>query len=233
MGPSKGSSHVYTTITIQNQRQGYRLKEEYQSSLLGGFQEVHTDLEKADRVYQAIRRKISYMDLRRIYKCFLSTVPDKEMILLRYIVLGFHIGSGISKLHGNPDVFAAQEIEKKINVEAERMRQFVRFSVMQGDILYARIEPDHDVLELIGDHFSERFRNDPFLIHDVRRGKAMAGSQGKWYITSFAENDVAGGIRRRKNTRLSGRNTSTISAIKEQKIQTASETSCRCVTVNI
>ena len=70
------------------------------------------------------------------------------------------------------------------------MRQFVRFSVMQGDILYARIEPDHDVLELIGDHFSERFRNDPFLIHDVRRGKAMAGYQGKWYITSFAENDV-------------------------------------------
>ena len=130
------------------------------------------------------------MDLRRIYKCFLSTVPDKEMILLRYIVLGFHIGSGISKLHGNPDVFAAQEIEKKINVEAERMRQFVRFSVMQGDILYARIEPDHDVLELIGDHFSDRFRNDPFLIHDVRRGKAMAGYQGKWYITSFAENDV-------------------------------------------
>ena len=158
--------------------------------MLGGFQEVHTDLEKADRVYQAIRRKISYMDLRRIYKCFLSTVPDKEMILLRYIVLGFHIGSGISKLHGNPDVFAAQEIEKKINVEAERMRQFVRFSVMQGDILYARIEPDHDVLELIGDHFSERFRNDPLLIHDVRRGKAMAGYQGKWYITSFAENDV-------------------------------------------
>ena len=158
--------------------------------MLGGFQEVHTDLEKADRVYQAIRRKISYMDLRRIYKCFLSTVPDKEMILLRYIVLGFHIGSGISKLHGNPDVFAAQEIEKKINVEAERMRQFVRFSVMQGDILYARIEPDHDVLELIGDHFSDRFRNDPFLIHDVRRGKAMAGYQGKWYITGFAENDV-------------------------------------------
>ena len=161
--------HYYTEPAA-----GICLKEEYQSSLLGGFQEVHTDLEKADRVYQAIRRKISYMDLRRIYKCFLSTVPDKEMILLRYIVLGF----------------AAQEIEKKINVEAERMRQFVRFSVMQGDILYARIEPDHDVLELIGDHFSERFRNDPFLIHDVRRGKAMAGYQGKWYITSFAENDV-------------------------------------------
>ena len=67
--------HYYT-----EQAAGICLKEEYQSSLLGGFQEVHTDLEKADRVYQAIRRKISYMDLRRIYKCFLSTVPDKEMI---------------------------------------------------------------------------------------------------------------------------------------------------------
>ena len=120
---------------------GICLKEEYQSSLLGGFQEVHTDLAKADRVYQAIQRKISYMDLRRIYKCFLSTVPGKEMILLRYIVLGFRTGPGISKLHGNSDVFAAQTIEKKINVETERMLQFVRFSVMQGNILYARIDP--------------------------------------------------------------------------------------------
>ena len=37
--------HYYTEPAV-----GICLKEEYQSSLLGGFQEVHTDLEKADRV---------------------------------------------------------------------------------------------------------------------------------------------------------------------------------------
>ena len=37
--------HYYTEPAA-----GICLKEEYQSSLLGGFQEVHTDLEKADRV---------------------------------------------------------------------------------------------------------------------------------------------------------------------------------------
>lgn len=164
--------------------------DEYQSTLLGGFQEVDTDFEKAQRVYLAAERKISYLDLRRVYKCFLSSVPGKEMIMLRYLVLGFRVGPGVSQLHGNPDVFAAQGIEKKINVETERMLQFVRFSVMQGNVLYAQIEPDHDVLELIGDHFSVRFRNDPFLIHDVKRGKAMAGYQGRWYITGFSEEDV-------------------------------------------
>ena len=152
---------------------------------------------------------------------------------LRYIVLGFHIGSGISKLHGNPDVFAAHEIEKKINVEAERMRQFVRFSVMQGDILYARIEPDHNVLELIGDHFSDRFRNDPFLIHDVKRGKAMAGYQGRWYIAGFSEEDVPDESEEEKEYQTLWRNGSVISPSEQRKIQTASETSCRCVTVNI
>ena len=39
--------------------------------------------------------------------------------------------------------------------------------------------------------------------------------------------------KKKKNTRLSGRNISIISPSKNEKIQTASETSCRCATVNI
>lgn len=163
---------------------------EYQSSLLGGFMEVKTDSFKATTVYEAIEKKISSYDLRRIYKAYLSCDPDKEMKILRYVVLGFRQGASVSMLHGNPVVFDIQSIEKKINVETERMLQFVRFSVMDGDVLYGRVEPDNDVLELLHTHFCDRFRNDPFIIHDVRRNKALVAYQKRWYISEFYDSDI-------------------------------------------
>lgn len=165
-------------------------EDEYQPSFLTGCMKVETDEAKADTVYSAIEKKISAYDLRRIYKVFLSNDPDKEMKILRYVVMGFKRGSAVSMLHGDPVVYDIQSIEKKIDREKERMLQFVRFSVMKNDVLYARIEPDHDVVELTADHFCDRYRNEPFIIHDVKRKKALIGYGGEWYMTYFEEKDV-------------------------------------------
>lgn len=177
--------HYYT-----EKASGIFLKECYQSSMLGGCMEVETDQVKAVTVYEAIEKKISSYDLRRIYKVYLSDYNNKEMMILRYIVLGFKKGASISMFHGDRTVLDVQNIEKKIDVERERMLQFVRFSVMEGGVLYAQIEPDHDVLELVADHFCDRLKNDPFIIHDVKRGKALVAFQRRWYITVFNSEDV-------------------------------------------
>ncbi|MBR1993426.1 MAG: hypothetical protein IJ988_03805, partial [Firmicutes bacterium] len=71
----------------------------YQPSLLTGYMEVETDEMKATTVYEAIEKKISTYDLRRIYRAFLSSDPEKEMKILRYLVLGFRKGSVVSMLH--------------------------------------------------------------------------------------------------------------------------------------
>ena len=97
--------------------------------------EVKTDPQKAITVYEAIEKKISSYDLRRIYKVFLSSDEYKETKILRYIILGFRTGGRISLMHSDPVVFDIQSIEKKVNVERERMMQFVRFSVMENDVL--------------------------------------------------------------------------------------------------
>jgi len=177
--------HYYT-----EKASGIFLKEEYQPSFLTGSMEVETSEDKADVVYEAIRKKISSYDLRRIYKAFLSKDPEKEMKILRYVVKGFKAGSAISMLHGDPVVFDVQSLEKKINLEKERMLQFVRFSVMKNDVLYAKIEPDNDVLELTAHHFCDRYKNDPFIIHDLKRSKALVAFRGEWYITPFIETDI-------------------------------------------
>lgn len=177
--------HYYTDRASGICRRSY-----YQPNLLGGYLEVETDELKAVTVYEAIERKISTYDLRRIYKAYLSCDEDKEMKILRYVVKGFRVGPAVSMLHGDTVVSAVEAIEKKIHVEQERMLQFVRFSVMENDVLYAEIEPDNDVLELIAGHFRDRFRNDPFIIRDLKRSKAIVAYGGHWYISGFTDDDV-------------------------------------------
>lgn len=177
--------HYYT-----EKASGISVKGEYQPSLFNGYMEVETEEMKATTVYEAIEKKISSYDLRRIYRVFLSCDSEKEMKILRYVVKGFKTGSGISMLHGDPVVYDVQAIEKKIYVERERVLQFVRFSVMKNDVLYARIEPDNDVVELTAHHFCDRYRNDPFIIHDVKRSKALVAYQGSWYISKFEDRDI-------------------------------------------
>ncbi|MDD2216858.1 MAG: TIGR03915 family putative DNA repair protein [Eubacteriales bacterium] len=160
-----------------------------QASLLRTV-EIKTDEEKADIVYRAIEQKISPFDLRRVYRIFLSGEKGKEMQLLEYIRLGFIKGKSISSYHGNPTVRNAELLEKKVTMEAHRLNGLIRFSVLEGEVLYARIEPDNNVLELLVPHFADRFKSSPFIIHDLRRKRALIAESGQWYISNFAIEDV-------------------------------------------
>ncbi len=178
--------HYYT-----DRAAGIFTEDTYQASFLQERMTVETDHEKADRVYRAIRDRISGYDLRCVYRAWLSCDPEKDMKILRYVVLGFKTGHSLSFLHGDPAVFSVQQILKKISRESERMLQFVRFSVLEGNVLYAKVEPDNDVIELAARHFADRFHSDAFVIHDAKRNKAVIASGGKWYISAFAPESAA------------------------------------------
>lgn len=173
-------------------------RSEYQANLINGYMEVETDAEKATTVYEAIESKISGYALKAIYRAFLSCDVDKATKILKYVVLGFGMeqshgstrGYEINSLHGNPIVHDIDVLTKKVGVEQERMLEFVRFSVMHAseeeqEILYAEIEPDNDVLELVAYHFADRFKHDPLIIKDMGREKAIIAHEGHWYVSKF------------------------------------------------
>ncbi len=185
---------------------GIYRKDDYQASMLHESRIIETEEEKATRVYEAIERKISKDDLRRIYRVFLSSDENKENLLLAYIRLGFREGDRISLLHSNPIVFDVQQCEHKVSIETHRIKGLARFSALRGgrhpsghsgcgeengtEILYCCIEPDHDILEIVADHFSDRLKNNPFIMHDKRRKKAVFASGGSWYISGFTDADL-------------------------------------------
>jgi len=49
------------------------------------------------------------------------------------------------------------------------MEAFVRFRLVQDNLYHAVIEPDHNVLPLIADHFKNRYADQRWVIWDARR----------------------------------------------------------------
>lgn len=173
---------------------GIYVQTSYQNKLFQPCKIVDTDYERAERVYEAIESKISSRALKRVYYLLLSNYEEKEKVALNYLRLGFRLGGKVNYYHSHPAVYEAQQVARKVANEAHRLAGLVRFSVLRAnskegerELLYAKIEPDHDILELLGEHFSDRFKGDPFLIHDAKRSKALYSAAGQWRIAPIDE----------------------------------------------
>ncbi|MBE6030790.1 MAG: DNA metabolism protein [Clostridiales bacterium] len=167
-----------------------KVNEDSQQAFFTGQVIVETDEDKAMTVYHAIEKKISTFDLRRAYRIFLCDSPGKEMTLLNYLRFGFIKGSYVSNYHGNPIVRDAELLEKKVTRELDRLKGLLRFSVLEGNILYAEVEPDNNILEFLAPHFSDRYKSEAFIIHDLKRDRAVISKGGRWYISEFKPEDV-------------------------------------------
>ncbi|MBR5640625.1 MAG: TIGR03915 family putative DNA repair protein [Firmicutes bacterium] len=155
---------------------------------LGRQMQVETDLEKSEKVAHAIETKISPAALRRAYNAWLTAEDGKEMDVLRYVFLGFKLGKDIDRLHGSETVRRIDVLNHKVSWEADRILGILRFSVIQspqGEVLYAAIHPNCDLIQTVMPHFLNRFRQDPFIIHDVGREKAAFAAEGSWVIRSL------------------------------------------------
>lgn len=177
----------------QEPADGIYQPEYYHPSLLTGSTYVTSDTRLAARVYNAIEAKISVEALDLVYKTFLSSCPDKENLILNYLQVGFRMGAKIDLHHTHPDILPVRKAAHKVGAEVHRFLGLVRFADA-GKFLYAGISPDHHILPLIADHFSDRLASECWIIHDKKRNLAVIYDgnnspnqfQCKWYLTDFS-----------------------------------------------
>lgn len=161
-----------------------------QCSMFSSSYFVATEEEKARIVQDAIEKKLTNFNLRRIYRVFLSCAEDKEMLILKYIIGGFKFGPQFTFNYGEPVAAAMQKWDKRIGTECHRLNGLVRFDELEGGIMYSAITPDNDIVELLAHHFVERFRSAPFIIHDISRSKAIVANNGEWLVAKLNKEDI-------------------------------------------
>lgn len=133
--------------------------------------EIPAEPARARRVLRGIER-LGGSVKQRFTTAFLSTAPDKELILLRYLRTAFATGRGVDRMLGDPDVAAAWQLERAVNGEAHHFVEFLRFEERDG-MLGAVIHAKNMVLPLLRPHFCSRLPDEDFLIYDAAHGVAM------------------------------------------------------------
>ncbi|MCE5299999.1 MAG: DUF4130 domain-containing protein, partial [Spirochaetia bacterium] len=78
-------------------------------------------------------------------------------------------------------------IKWKCSCERYRFPGFLRFEEVRSGLFYAGFEPENDILELITEHFKNRFNDKPFVIHDRRREKTLFYHTGKSTVKQEVE----------------------------------------------
>jgi probable DNA metabolism protein len=147
---------------------------------------IKTDEEKSNKVYNAIKNKISKEALRKVYYTFLSELDGACTLAYKYVRLGFKFGSEVDLYLHIDTVLNIHNITKKVSYECHRMLGFVRFKSVQS-MYYSPIEPDHNILGLIASHFASRLPNENWIIHDIKRNLAVFYNKQEWILTSFSK----------------------------------------------
>ncbi len=133
---------------------------------------IITDRSKASRVISAIPKKISPNVLDLTHKMFLSCEEDKDITILMYLLKGFKAGGKIEYMLADETINKLNKAVQHLTREAHLYEGFVRFSDRDG-YLTAVIEPKNKVIPLLADHFTDRFRNENFLIYDKTHRMAL------------------------------------------------------------
>ena len=130
---------------------------------------VSTDPEKANRVWNALLKKLK-KDVCNMLMCvWLSELPESDELLFRYMRKAIDSPYSIATNFADDDVLQVEKIARKVSRERLHLIQFVRFQKAADDLFFAPVSPIFNSLPLTMNHFTDRFADQKWLIYDIRR----------------------------------------------------------------
>lgn len=171
-------------------------------SLFEQYRQTETDSEKAASVADTIRQKMGAEDYRRLYLAALAQDEEKAADIFRTVVLGLAVLKK-KRITGNlqePSILRIFELSGRVESEAYRYRMFVRFRELENGVMCSEIEPENQILPLLGEHFSSRFPKVDFIITDRKHAQCLVHKAGKeWKLlkdTQLREPMAPGDVQR-------------------------------------
>lgn len=161
----------------------------YIPSLISYPIDINTDATKFNRVYSSIKEKLSYRTLKTIYYLYLSDIEEIESLIFKYIKLCYRYGDNINLAKNNEIISLVDKYYRRVSLEAHKFTGFVRFKNMENDLYYSSIEPYHNILPIISNHFINRFSDQNFIIHDLKRESAIFYNKKNSTIINFTNED--------------------------------------------
>ncbi len=141
----------------------------HQQALLGTHLSIRSDEGQATRVWRGLLDRVGADGCSRLYAACLSEDAGAYQSLFNVVHDVFDRGGEVLSDFGNTDVLAVSQWARKVHREKHRMEAFVRFQRLADGLYFSSVEPDFNVLPLIRKHFTDRYADQRWLIHDGKR----------------------------------------------------------------
>jgi probable DNA metabolism protein len=168
----------------------YLDKDGYIASMSGAFQtalgdrfiEVSPSREKSTRVVDKLR-EVDRLSLGEIDYALRTAAPDREQVAFLYIRLLMKRRAPVRGMLTSPEVRRLRDLCDRVASERHQLSGFLRFQETATGVYYAPCSPDNDLVDLLMPHFVARFKNTPFVIHDVSRAVAGIYNGDEWLVS--------------------------------------------------
>lgn len=178
--------HANVRLEIQGTNQDMELFAEYA--------DVEPSQEKAGKVLEAMRTKLSREVFRQVYAASLSWEPGRADAVYRFLIQAFRWGPAVTDRLQERAVYELFRLSRRVYNESHCLTEFIRFSQVPGNVLVSRIGPEDDVLTLLSPHFADRMPSENWVIYDENRQKAAVHPADRdWFILNQSM-DGDGGI---------------------------------------
>lgn len=164
----------------RNEEVGIELKGRVEQRLFCEYTEVQEEERKAIAIERLIQKHLGYNTYWDIYHALLSDEADKAEAVFHVMQAARTVRNSkkIMEHLSNPDVTKVFELSRRVGNEAHQFIQFIRFRELENGILFSEINPKNKVLTCLGDHFTDRFPLENWLIYDKMHKECIVHREG-------------------------------------------------------
>lgn len=163
-----------------------------QENLFSEIHNIETNRLKSDKVYEAIKSKISRETQEYIMYAFLSGDENIGTYTYQYLNFGWKAGNKLNMYLYDNRVKRIHDLSRKVKKEKHRMLGLLRFRriSLNYEVYYAGFEPDNNITMLLAPHFAQRLADQNWIIHDLKRNMAALYNTREWIITDLVPSEI-------------------------------------------
>ena len=121
---------------------------------------------------------------------FFSEDPNVGTIIYRFTKVAFKLGSSCIGYRAHEDIGPLLDLYRKVSREAHHLLGLIRFVELDNGLLYSQFEGTHDILTILGSHFFGRLNGERWVLHDLKRSKAVMSDGQSWFIQEVSVPEV-------------------------------------------
>lgn len=146
--------------------------------------QIETNVAHAQRVARGIISAGGKATFEAVKKASVSSDPHAGTTVFRFVQKLMKERGYLLNQLADPVVGELMRLVKAVDVECERMRQFVRFSHLESGGWFAVCNPRDNVIPLVMNWFAARFNDQPFAIYDEVHHIAGVYEKSSWYLVN-------------------------------------------------